>query len=653
MNQLAWARRVVVVAVLALVAGKSYATDAAVAGDASVNSAFPSTNYGSLSNLYVGNGSTALIQFDLSSLPAGTTAGQIGKATLTVFVNRINTTGLVTVQPVTSAWTESTVTFAAIPTLGAMVASFTPAAADQFITVDVTSLVQGWVTTPANNFGIALNATAANVVLDAKESDETSHTARLDITVVSQGPQGIQGPTGPTGPVGATGATGLTGPQGIQGVVGPAGATGATGPPVTFRGTWAGSQTYSIGDTVYLNGTSYIALVSNQNINPATDVAGPGTTWALLALAGATGPIGPTGATGAQGIQGIQGSIGPQGLTGAQGPQGIQGPTGAVGATGPTGATGPQGIQGPTGATGVIASVVSYDGATPYTQGTVVTCVSTCVTNGSTYYLVAASATGVDPSQNNGITGKPWIQIAAAGAAGATGAGFANGTAAGQLYLTGAGPFAPAAPQTVTGDLAISPGAITTINSGAVTGGKIATSTITGANVASATLAVSKLSATGTPSSNTFLRGDNTWATPAGSGFVFLANFLNPEDNATYFIPPFGTPTVNAFSDSVQGAGNIYAPASCTVTGLFVQAEEVNATVVATDNSTFTVRHNGSNTSMTCTVNNLVATTGATATCSDTTHTFPVVAGDLIEFEYTQTNGANAAINYSTRLVCQ
>jgi len=75
--------------------------------DAYVNSAHPSTNYGNLSNLYVGNGGTALIQFDLSSLPAGTTASQIGNATLKLFVNRINTTGLVNVQPVTSTWSES------------------------------------------------------------------------------------------------------------------------------------------------------------------------------------------------------------------------------------------------------------------------------------------------------------------------------------------------------------------------------------------------------------------------------------------------------------------------------------------------------------------------------------------------------------------
>ena len=103
MSQRVWMKGVAAVwMVLATCA--AYASDATVAGDAYVNSAHPATNFGYLSNLYVGNGDTALIQFDLSSLPAGTTAAQIGKATLKLYVNRINVSGLVSVLPVTSAW---------------------------------------------------------------------------------------------------------------------------------------------------------------------------------------------------------------------------------------------------------------------------------------------------------------------------------------------------------------------------------------------------------------------------------------------------------------------------------------------------------------------------------------------------------------------
>jgi hypothetical protein len=86
MNQLKCLKWAVAVAVVMMATRVSHATDATVVGDASVSSAHPSTNYGRLSNLRVGGSGTALIQFDLSSLPAGTTAGQIGKATLKLYI---------------------------------------------------------------------------------------------------------------------------------------------------------------------------------------------------------------------------------------------------------------------------------------------------------------------------------------------------------------------------------------------------------------------------------------------------------------------------------------------------------------------------------------------------------------------------------------
>jgi len=172
---------------MVLSASTAYATDGVVVGDAYVNSAHANTNYGGLSNLYVNANGTALIQFDLSSLPLGTTGSQIAAASLKLYVNRVNASGLVSVAPVSGAWNESTVTYSALPTLGATVASFTPATAQQFIVVDVTSLVQGWLNTPGSNYGIALTTSAGDVVLDSKENDETSHVAHLDITVTSTG----------------------------------------------------------------------------------------------------------------------------------------------------------------------------------------------------------------------------------------------------------------------------------------------------------------------------------------------------------------------------------------------------------------------------------------------------------------------------------
>jgi hypothetical protein len=152
----------------------AHATQVAPVGDASVSTARPSTNFGTLSNLYVGNGNTALLQFDLTTLPTGLTSVQIAHAA-------------------TSAWSESSVTSSTAPSPGASAGMFTVSTAGQYVTLDVTSLVQGWVTTPATNFGFALSSGTANLLLDSKENDETAHPASLDITITSTGATGPQG----------------------------------------------------------------------------------------------------------------------------------------------------------------------------------------------------------------------------------------------------------------------------------------------------------------------------------------------------------------------------------------------------------------------------------------------------------------------------
>ena len=272
-----------------------HAQQATLVGDAHVSSAQPTVNAGSLSNLNVGGGYTALVQFDLSVLPAGTTAAQITRATLRVYCNRADAPGAVQVQTVGGAWSEGSVTYATLPPLGAVVQSAQVSAAQEFVTFDVTSAVQSWASGAAANDGLALVGAAGTVVqFDSKESDQTSHEPVLEIALAAggSGTVGAMGATGATGAAGATGATGAAGPmglQGLQGVQGPQGVAGGTG------------------------------------------------------ATGAAGLVGATGATGAQGSAGVAGTNGATGATGAQGPQGVQGATGAAGVgiavPGATGAT--------------------------------------------------------------------------------------------------------------------------------------------------------------------------------------------------------------------------------------------------------------------------------------------------------------------------
>ncbi len=295
--------------------GVARATEATLVGDTFLSPSRPTSNFGALSNLYVGNGNTALLQFNLSSLPAGTTASQIASATLRVYVNRVYAPGTITLHPISSAWNEMSATASAAPTLGAASGTFGATQGYAFYAVDVTALVQGWVSTPSSNDGIALTSSAGSVVLDSKENDATGHPAQLDITLAGpQGPQGLTGPVGPQGPVGATGLQGPIGPTGPQGPIGVTGATGPQGPPVSFKGNYAAGTAYAVGNAVFCastcstNGSSYIAIKANTNVDPPTDVSGSGGNWALLAQAGATGP---------QGIQGVPGNTGSTGPAGA------------------------------------------------------------------------------------------------------------------------------------------------------------------------------------------------------------------------------------------------------------------------------------------------------------------------------------------------
>ncbi|KDN94295.1 hypothetical protein EF87_00280 [Bacillus amyloliquefaciens] len=126
----------------------------------------------------------------------------------------------------------------------------------------------------------------------------------------------LAGPTGATGPTGVTGA-------GLQGIV-------AFNPLI--------APTYTTGQVVLYNGSSYVANVNSPSGTPETSAD-----YTLLAAAGSTGATGSTGPTGV---------------------------TGATGITGPTGVTGATGITGPPGSTGT--SLTATSGYASNTGGGVV-----------------------------------------------------------------------------------------------------------------------------------------------------------------------------------------------------------------------------------------------------------------------------------------
>ncbi|WP_395699465.1 DNRLRE domain-containing protein [Aquabacterium sp.] len=231
--------RLALAAAALLAAGAAQAFDAPLAADAHLVSSSPANNFGSLPTLNIGGGATALLRFDLSGLPAGTTAAKVVKANLVLYVNRVGAPGAVEVQTVYSAWAEGNVTAATAPTLGGAGSGvMVPvASAGQFVTVDVTSTVKNWVTSPASNNGFAiapaLSAPGTVAFLDSKENTLSAHVARLDLTLADQGPKGETGAQGPKGDKGDKGNTGDRGPVGPAGPQGPQGPQGIQGPAGT------------------------------------------------------------------------------------------------------------------------------------------------------------------------------------------------------------------------------------------------------------------------------------------------------------------------------------------------------------------------------------------------------------------------------------
>jgi hypothetical protein len=356
---------------------------------------------------------------------------------LRLFVDTVAAGGSFDVYQVNGPWTESTINFYNAPPLGPSATgghsiAVTSAQLRTFLLIDITPLVQGWVSGSIPNNGAALKliGTAGNFDFDSKENASASHEPELEI--VFNGPAGPAGPQGPQGPNGLSGAPGSDGPQGPQGPVGPQGipgqqgfqgltgpqgpqgANGTDGVSFVFRNAFDSSSTYAVNDVVTSNGSTYIATAASAGPNNPAPDQNPAA-WSLMAPAGAAGLQGATGPQGLPGPQGPTGLTGAPGPDGPQGPQGPVGPQGIPGQQGFQGLTGPQGPQGANGTDGV--SFVfrnAFDSSSTYAVNDVVT------SNGSTYIATAASAGPNNPAPDQSPAA--WSLMAPAGAAGLQGA---------------------------------------------------------------------------------------------------------------------------------------------------------------------------------------------------------------------------------------
>jgi hypothetical protein len=371
-------------------------------------------NYGPAATVNVGgpNGSHALMQFDLTTLPAGTTAANVAKVTLTLFVNKIGTSGTVNISVANGAWTEAGVNGTNAPVPAAAVASGVQVSTNEdYIYVDATAAVQSWLNGTTNNGLIVTpNDGTVNVAFDSKESVSTSHPAMLTITLASSGATGATGATGANGANGSIGPTGTAGASGTPGAPGATGSTGAAGPStvnyacisctqnsllvlepsgnsaevrVPAAGvvngivgiastTFSGSPVSLEQIPVAVYGTAVCQFDASGGVTAGHYIQASATEAGLCHDAGATYPtsnqiVGIALTSGnpsttetiflfgieIRGTSAATGATGPAGIAGPAGPTGTPGQAGPAGPTGSAGIAGISGgVQGPVGPTG-------------------------------------------------------------------------------------------------------------------------------------------------------------------------------------------------------------------------------------------------------------------------------------------------------------
>ena len=343
-------------------------------------------------------------------------------------------------------------------------------------------------------------------------------------------------------------------------------------------------------DTKESRGTSHAARL--EMVNPAPIDGTAGTT-------GPMGPTGPTGATGAQGASGATGATGPQGLQGLQGATGPAGANGANGATGPTGVAGATGTAGATGATGPTG--LSFQGAwsssTTYAQGDVVSFM------GSSYISLQNSNLNHQPNTSPTF----WSTLAQVGATGATGSTGATG-AAGVPGATGA-----------TG----STGATGATGASGPTG-------TAGAN-----------GATG-PTGSTGATGATGATGPTGPAFNVYGGSRSkhtPSTNKTTYYAPFYLDGEHDDEDDDHDDGKGGAQVPMVAGTLSNFRASISAAPGSGNSWIFTVRVNGVNTALTCTITNSAPNTS----CKDDVHSVAIGPSDLVSVSATPQSDPNSA----------
>jgi len=144
--------------------------------------------------------------------------------------------------------------------------------------------------------------------------------------------------------------------------------------------------------------------------------------------------------------------------------------------------------------------------------------------------------------------------------------------------------------------------------------------------------------------------------------YLTLFNDGGMINGADFFFSPAPTGQSNNgnTSASFSNTNEYVAPTTCTVSNLFLGAHVIGSFGSVTQVATVTLYHGAgaaapTATSLTCTTGGFADTVGAQGSCSDTTHTVSISAGDVLTLRLHDSSETNSApsTSYSVRMQCQ